>query len=82
MANLILKDEDLMSSPSIVGYKILTFMQQKKVERISIFDIADHFKYERWFNPRNLYFAMLFLYSLGIVDFQNSYITKVTNVTN
>jgi hypothetical protein len=76
MGSLFLKDEDIMTSPSIVGYKVLALMNQKKVEKISIFDVADHYKNEKWFTPKNLYFAMMFLFSLGLIEFQNSYITK------
>jgi hypothetical protein len=76
MANLLLKDEDIMTSPPIFGYKVLEFMQEKKVDRISVFDVADHFKNERWFSPKNLYFAMFFLFSLDLIDFQKSYIIR------
>jgi hypothetical protein len=76
MANLILKDEEILSSPSIVGYKVLELMKKRNIYRISVFDIADQFKNEKWFNPKNLYFAMLFLFSLDIIDFKDSYISK------
>ncbi|MGN7822933.1 hypothetical protein ACTJJB_22630 [Chitinophaga sp. 22536] len=76
MSNLILKDEEIMSSPSIVGYKVLAFMADKKVSKISLFDVADHFKTEKWFSPKSLYFAMLFLFAVDIIDFNNSYIIK------
>jgi hypothetical protein len=44
MNSLFLKDEDIMTSPPILGYKVLAFMQEKNVDKISIFDIADHFR--------------------------------------
>jgi hypothetical protein len=76
MANLILKDEEVLSSPSIVGYRILELMKKRNVNKISVFDIADHFRNEIWFSPKNLYFAMLFLFSVDLIDFSNSYISK------
>jgi hypothetical protein len=79
MPDLISKDEDILMSPSIVGYKLLKMMHKKGVSKISIFDVADHFKNEKWFSPKNLYFAMLFLYSLDLIGFNNSYIFKVEN---
>jgi len=82
MASLILKDEDLLSSPSIVGYKLLAYMKQKKTSKISIFDVADHYKNEKWFSPKTLYFAMLFLFSIGIIEFQNSYIIILADANN
>lgn len=76
MASLFLKDEHIMTSPPVLGYKVLAFMQEKKVDKISVFDIADRFKNEKWFSPKNLYFAMFFLFSLGLIDFQKSYIIR------
>jgi hypothetical protein len=79
MTSLILKDENLMTSPPIVGYKVIGYMDAKKTKRISIYDVADHFRNEKWFTPKALYFAMLFLFSLDIIDFNNSYIVKKPN---
>lgn len=77
MSNLFLKDENIMSSPPVLGYKVLDFMKNQKLDKISIFDIVDHFKNEKWFSSKNLYFAMIFLFGLGIIDFQQSYIIKL-----
>lgn len=74
---LILKDEDLMSSPSVVGYNILKLLKDKNKVKMSIFDVADHFKNEKWFSPKTLYFAMIFLFSTGIIEFRNSYIVMI-----
>ena len=76
MSNLFLKDENIMASPPVLGYKVLEFMKDKKVDKISVFYVVDHFKNEKWFNSKNLYFAMFFLFSLDIIDFQQSYIIK------
>ncbi len=76
MGNLILKDEYLMTSPPIVGYKVLGLMNSRKMDKISVFDVADYYKNEKWFSPKVLYFAMLFLFTLDLIDFTNSYIVK------
>jgi hypothetical protein len=76
MSNLISKDEDLNSSPIIIGYKVLRFMKDKKVQKISVFDVAEHFKNQKWFTPKSLYFGMLFLFSVDIIDFNHSYISR------
>ncbi|WP_338637604.1 hypothetical protein [Spirobacillus cienkowskii] len=76
MTALFHKDENLMSSPPVLGYHVLMYMEKKKSVKISIFDVADHFKNEWWFNSKNLYFAMFFLFSLDIIDFEHSYIIK------
>jgi hypothetical protein len=77
MTNIFLKDADLLTSPPIFGYKILKYMRQKKIDKISIFDIAEHFKDERWFSSKNMYFAIIFLFSLDIIDFQQIYIIRL-----
>jgi hypothetical protein len=74
MDSIILKDEYLMTSPAIVGYKVMSYMRRKGVSKISIFDVADHFKQETWFSPKSLYFSLLFLFTLDIIDFSNSYV--------
>lgn len=79
MHNIISKDGELNTSPVIVGYKVMHFMNEKKVNKISIFDIADHFKNYKWFTPKNLYFGMIFLYSLDIIDFENSFVVSKQN---
>lgn len=76
MSSLFLKDEDLQASPPILAYKILYFMESRNVNRISIFDVSEKFKKEKWFSLRNLYFAMMFLFSLGIIEFEQAYIIK------
>ena len=80
MANLFIKEENLHSSPAIVGYRIMQLLEKKQLEKISIFDVADSLKDEDWFSPRTLYFAMLFLYSAGLINFNEPYIEK--NVSN
>ena len=74
MGKLFSKDEDINSSPPIFGYKILQLMNKKKTKRISLFDVSDNFQNEKWFNPRNLFFAMMFLYSLDLIKFEQPYI--------
>lgn len=75
--NIFSKDEEISSSPPIVGFKILEFMKKKNKTKISIFDIAYHFKEEKWFSLRSIYFSMIFLFSLNIIEFQQSYIILV-----
>lgn len=80
MSNIFSKNEDLEASPAIVGYKVLKAIKKNNENKISIFDIAYKFRNERWFTPKNLYFALLFLYSLDLIDFKQAYIYQ--NVKN
>ncbi|MYF46010.1 MAG: hypothetical protein F4223_06150 [Rhodobacteraceae bacterium] len=77
MSNIFSKDEDILSSPAIVGYQVLSYAKKKKVKKISIFDVADHFKKEKWFSTKNLYFAMIFLFAMNLIEFDKSYINLV-----
>lgn len=80
MSNLFSKNEDLESSPVIIGFNLLKIIEKNKTDKISIFDIAYKFRNEKWFSPKNLYFALLFLYSVDLIDLRQAYIIK--NVKN
>lgn len=74
MSNLFSKDENLHSSPPIFAYSLLKYMKKKKLKKISIFDVTDAFQAETKLTPKALYFAMIFLYSIGIIRFEQPYI--------
>lgn len=76
MLSLFSKDEDIEASPSIIGYEILRLMDEKKLVKISLFDLADYYKNKKWFSPKSLYFGMFFLYSTGLIEFKQPYILK------
>ena len=79
MGRLFLKSEHIMASPPVLGYAILHYMKKKNIEKISIFDVADFFKKEKWFSTKKLYFAMLFLFSVGLIYLDKIYIVKNVN---
>lgn len=81
MPNLFLKDEGIEMAPPVVGYRILSHIADLRIEKTSLFDLADHFKDEKWFSPKALYFGMIFLFSVGLLDFQEPYVV-VTNAAN
>ncbi|MDR9807961.1 hypothetical protein [Rhizobium hidalgonense] len=74
MANLFLKDQNLEQSPPIVGYEIMKFMSSKKRREMSVFDVAERFQNESWFSVDNLYLGVIFLYSVGLIDFNAPYL--------
>ena len=82
MSNLFSKDEDILTSPAVVGFRVLDYARKKQIERISIFDIATHFKTEKWFSTKKLYFAMIFLFALNLIEFNQSYIKLVKKDEN
>lgn len=80
MSNLFLKDESIDVSPPVVGYRLLKYVQKKGKGKLSIFDLADHFKNENWFSPKALYYGIIFLFSVGLIEFNEPYV--MLNVTD
>jgi len=76
MANLFTKDEDLMKSAPFIGAEILKQLQSSDDGRISIFDLAKNLRKTNKTTVRSIYYGMLFLYSLDIVEFDEPYLIK------
>lgn len=76
MANLFTKDEDLMKSAPFVGSEILKQLQSSDDGRISIFDLAKNLRKTNKITARSIYYGMLFLYCLDIVEFDEPYLIK------
>lgn len=76
---LISKDEEIKTSAVYVGYLILKELGKKKDGKISIYDIGAALKKEGIIHGSRLVFALMFLYSTGIVDFKEPYIYKLSN---
>lgn len=74
MPSLFQTEEQLDASAPILGYRILKLLKHRKVSRMSLFDISDQFVGEKWFDARHLYFALLFLFSVGLIDLVGSYV--------
>lgn len=71
---LFLKDELLDGSPPIVGYQIMLELRKNGGSEISLFDLAHHLQKRRWYSPKHLYLGMIFLYSMGAIEFNAPYI--------
>ena len=76
MPNLISKDDDLAKSAPVVGYEILKLINNSSNSRVSIFDIAKKLKKTNKASPRSIYYGMIFLYTLGIVEFNEPYLMR------
>ena len=76
MADLFTKDEDLKKSAPYIGFKILKLIESSEEGRVSIFDVARNLRKSNDFNVRGLYFGILFLYSLAIIDFDQPYLVR------
>ena len=80
MASLFTKDEDLMKSAPFIGSEILKQLQISEDGRISIFDLVKNLRKTNKITARSIYYGMLFLYCLDIVEFNEPYLIK--NVKN
>lgn len=74
MPNIFLKDEALVKSPAIVGFEIAKFIKENGREKVSIFDVVDHFKRKPWFSSNSFFYGITFLYSVGLVEFNEPYL--------
>jgi len=74
MSTLFSKDEDLFRSSPYIGAKILVLLEKQKNEQISIFDVAQKLKKKNNSSIRTIYYGMIFLYSLDIIEFNEPYL--------
>lgn len=79
--NMFSKNEDLSKSAPFVGALILKFFDVKKAKKISIFEIARELKKSKSIGVRSIYYGMIFLYSLDMIDFNEPYVI-IKNVKN
>lgn len=71
---LINENENVKSSIVYVGFLILKELEQSKSNRISIYKIADILRKNSISHSRQLTLALTFLYSLGLIKFEEPYI--------
>ncbi|PCJ17842.1 MAG: hypothetical protein COB02_12295 [Candidatus Cloacimonadota bacterium] len=80
MAKLFSKDENLLKSAPYIGAKILRAIQDKSITKISIFDVITKIqkanKNDSKLTVSSLYYGLIFLYSVDLIDFEASYLIK------
>ena len=76
MPSLFLAGEQVEASPPIVAFKIMSLIETKSDEKVSIFDITDMFRKEKWFSYNNIVLGLIFLYTAGLIDFDEPYVVK------
>jgi hypothetical protein len=80
MANLVSKNENLEKSAPVIGAEILKMLNSSENSMVSIFDAARSLKKSNKIGAKSLYYGILFLYSLDIIEFDEPYI--ISNVKN
>ena len=74
---LISKDENIKTSVVYVGSLILKQIKKSDTDKISIFEIAENLQKHNIISYRQIVFALMFLYSFGIIDFKEPFIYKI-----
>ena len=64
----------LKSSAMYIGYHILKEIQKQNKDRISIYDVSKALKNVGIVGSRQLILGLTFLYSVGIIDFEEAMI--------
>jgi len=77
MASLFSKDEDLLKSAPIVGADILRLLEKSDSNKVSIYDVVSKLKNKNISGVRTIYFSMIFLYSLDLIEFNEPFLEKV-----
>lgn len=75
---LLSKDEQIKSSSIYLGYIVLKELQNSANGKISIYDLIELLRKKNGIvHYRQLLFALIFLYTSGVVDFSEPYIYKL-----
>ncbi|MCO4782663.1 MAG: hypothetical protein KC646_10105 [Candidatus Cloacimonetes bacterium] len=80
MAKLFSKDENLLKSAPYIGAEILKTIKDENVAKVSIFDVIAKIqksnKKAGKLTVSSLYYGLIFLHSIDLIDFEASYIIK------
>ncbi|MCM3638248.1 hypothetical protein M3152_10975 [Sporosarcina luteola] len=74
MNQLVSEKGNIKSSSVYIGYLILKEIKKNKGRKISIYKISDSLKKSGINNSRQIIFGLTFLYSLGIIKFEEPYL--------
>ena len=70
------KDDDLRRSAPIIGFEILKFIRENNNSRVNILDVAEKLHKTNQAGELSVYYGIIFLYSLGIIDFNEPYLVS------
>ncbi len=75
--SLVSKDEPLATSVAHIGYLVLKEFEVTKEDRLSLTAITSCLKKKNICQYRPIMFALVFLYSVGTIEFKAPYIYKL-----
>lgn len=76
MPNIFASNESLNSLPPVVGREVMELINKNPSKRVSLFDVFDAVKDKPWFSTRIVYFALAFLYSAELINFDGLYVSR------
>ena len=71
---LVSKDESLKNSMPHIGYHILQCLQKAESSRASLVEVMGFLKKHHIDDYRAIQFALIFLHSVGAIDFRAPYL--------
>lgn len=80
MPNIFASNDRLATLPPIVGIEILDLVKSTPGQRATLFDIFHGLKKKDWFSSKSIYYALIFLFVTGLIDFDGAYFSGVDNV--
>jgi hypothetical protein len=78
--NIFASNENLGSIPPLVGMEIMELVRKSPNQKVSLFDVFDKLKARpSWAAPKTVYFALAFLFSTGLIDFDGVHVSVGEN---
>jgi len=74
MPSLVSKDDDLRTCAPVIGFEILRLLENTESKKISIFDAARSIKKKSKASPKSLYYGLIFLYAIELIEFEPPYV--------
>ena len=75
--SLVSKDEPLATSMVHIGYLILKELETTEESRVSLTTITSKLKKKKITQYRPIMFALIFLHTVGAIEFKAPYIYKI-----
>ena len=79
---LVTKDENIKTSSVYVGSLILTLFQNKRVAKLTLFEVSDFLRKHQVVHYRQVFFGLAFLYVSNVIEFDEPYISIVSGDWN
>ncbi len=74
MNQLVAEDQNIKTSSVYIGFLILSEIKKNKSKRVTIYKISEILNKNGIKNSRQLILGLSFLYSLGIIEFEEPYL--------